>query len=286
MDFTDLETFGETTTVKTPKVRKTSEEEDACAKSKDATHTPTLNKSEPSVPKTELVQPEIDQDLSGDSEDEKLVIDVSVSPVETPSKQPDATLSSASPTDPVNSESSPPHKAPRRTRQSRRTKTGDQLGEILRMQKAMFSSASDRGKGSTASQETNSPTRTPGPSVSVHSHPTSLVKPCVSSYLERNQDQDGESCTAPQISAPVVNSTSTEHKSWCQMDFHGVHFSCVCMSIITHCALLSLMQKYFHKTCRLVQKMNKITRLQKKETYSISSTVCKTCWSWCEAPSH
>ncbi|KAG7245343.1 hypothetical protein INR49_010793 [Caranx melampygus] len=165
MDFTDLETFGETTTVKTPKVRKICKEEDACVKSKDATHTPTLNKSdkaiehvantssssleemnssatvdgsmtvrtgrpaesEPSVPKTELVQRDpaqkTDQDLSIDSEDEKLVIDVSMSPFPTPTKQLDPTLTPASKTDPVSSESSPSRSLPRRTRQSRRSQT-------------------------------------------------------------------------------------------------------------------------------------------------------------------
>lgn len=256
MDFTDLETFGETTTVKTPKVQKMNNEEDARVKSKDATHASSLNKSdkagehiantssssleeinslgtvdglvtverESSVPKTESMQRDSaqksDQDVTGDSEDEKLVIDVSLSPVPTPTAQLDPT--SVSQTDLAHSESSPSEKPPRRTRQSRRSKTDDQLGEILRMQTAMFNSANDRGKCSTASKEMASPTRTPGHSVSVHCHPTSLVKPCVTSYLERNQNQDGETCTAPHTSARVVNNSSTEHRSWCQM-----HFRCV-----------------------------------------------------------
>ncbi|XP_023278403.1 little elongation complex subunit 2-like [Seriola lalandi dorsalis] len=169
---------------------------------------------------------ESDQDLgfAGDSEDEKLVIDVSVSPA--PSTQPepiscssDPPLTPVSKTDPVNSDSSSPQKVPRRTRQSKRSKAGDQLGEILRMQTAMFNSANDTGKCSTISQETNSPSRTTGPSV--HSHQTSLVKPCVSSYLERNQNQDGETCTAPHTSAPVVNNNTTEHKKILSQDLQA-----------------------------------------------------------------
>lgn len=262
VDLTDLETFGETTPFKTPRMQKI-QEQDASVKSKKNTICPPLSKTkrskrtkssssqeemntsltdmddtitqetvqpvvcEADVPKTEQTRPdsgqESDEDraFTGDSDDEKLVIDDSVSPAATPTTQPKpkTTPSSADPpitpvseSVPVNSESSSPQKVTRPRRQSKRAKvSGDQLGEILRMQTAMFNSANDMAKCSTISQETNSPTRCAGPSI--HSHPVSLVKPCVSSYLERNQNQDGETCAAPHESPPVVNITTTEHKS-------------------------------------------------------------------------
>lgn len=182
--------------------------------------------SEAAVLKTKHTKPdsgqESDEDraFTGDSDDEKLVIDDSVSPAATPTTQPkpkttpcsaDPPITPVSESVPVNSESSSPQKITKQRRLSKRPKvSGDQLGEILRMQTAMFNSANDPAKCATISQETNSPTRCTGPSV--HSHPMSLVKPCVSSYLERNQNQDGETCTAPHESA-VVNITTTEHKS-------------------------------------------------------------------------
>ncbi|XP_039990065.1 little elongation complex subunit 2 isoform X2 [Xiphias gladius] len=188
--------------------------------------------SESSVPKTEQLRQdsaeESDEDLAftGDSDDQKLVIDVS--PAGTPKTQrkpkttpcsPDPPFTPVSDTVSVNSESSSPQKVKRRTRQSKKSMAGDQLGEILRMQTAMFNSASDTGKCSTISQETNSPTRCMGPSV--NSHPTSLVKPCVSSYLERNQNQGRESCTAPHKFAPVVNINTTEHKKILSQDLQA-----------------------------------------------------------------
>ncbi|XP_070763863.1 little elongation complex subunit 2 [Enoplosus armatus] len=261
VDLADLETFGETTPIKTPKRQKMQNEQDACVKSKEATSSLPLcmtkrsserlvnassssqeemNTSltdmddtvieqttqpvviEATVTKTEQMRPdsaqESDEDVAftGDSDDEKLVIDDPVSPAAAPKTRPKSktTPSSADPPTtpvsesvPVNSESSSPQKVTRQRRQSKRAKvSGDQLGEILRMQTAMFSSANDTTKCSTTiSQETNSPTRCTGPSV--HSHSMSLVKPCVSSYLERNQNQEGDTCAAP-----VVNIATTEHK--------------------------------------------------------------------------
>lgn len=178
-----------------------------------------------SVQKTEQMRQdsaqESDEDLvftgdSDDDDDEKLVIDDSMSPAAAPTAQPEPkTCSSNSPITPasdavpVNPKLSSPQKVTRR--QSRRSKVpGDQLGEILRMQTAMFNSASDAAKCSTKSVETSSPTRCAGPSF--HSHPTSLVKPCVSSYLERNQDQDRETYAAPHESAPAVSFITTEHR--------------------------------------------------------------------------
>nr|XP_020486926.1 little elongation complex subunit 2 isoform X1 [Labrus bergylta] len=180
-------------------------------------------------PKTELMRPdsaqESDKDLivAEDSDDEKLVIDDIVSPAKTPTTQakPRTTPCSAdSPSTPVsepesaNSESSSPQKGKRQRRQPKRSnaapKSGDQLGEILRMQTAMFNTANDTAKQSTTSPETKTPTQCTG--TPAHSHQTSLVKPCVTSYLERSQNQERETCTAPQESTPAAKFTSTERK--------------------------------------------------------------------------
>lgn len=333
VDLTDLETFGETTPIKTPKMQELQKEQDVIGKRKKATSSPPLSKtkrssehlvntssssqeemnasltdmddaitekttqpfvSETIGPKTEQRRPdscqESEKDLAftGDSDDEKLVIVDSMSPAATPTKQPQpkTTPCSAEPpctpvpeSVPVNSESSSPQKVTRQRRQSKRAKvSGDQLSEILRMQTAMFNSANDTAKCSTISQETNSPNRCVGPSV--HSQPMSMVKSCVSSYLERNQNQSGETCAAPHESAPVVNITNTEHKSKCQIDFHSLDSSCV---YVLNKRYVNPPQKYCHKTCRLVRKMSTITRLQRKATCSTSSTVCKMCCSWCAA---
>ncbi|XP_045893371.1 little elongation complex subunit 2 isoform X1 [Micropterus dolomieu] len=252
VDLADLETFGETTCIKTPKMQKTQNEQDALVKSQKATSSPPLSKTKRSsqhlvntssssqeemntsltdiddpiieetttVPKSEQMRRDSAQEsnghtaFTGDSDDEKLVIDDSVSPDATQPKakttpcSADPPITPISESVPVDSESSP-QKVTRQRRKSKRARvSGDQLGEILRMQTAMFNNASDTAKCS-ISQETNSPTRCMGPSV--HSHSMSLVKPCVSSYLERNQNQDGETCAAHE-SAPVVNITTTEHK--------------------------------------------------------------------------
>lgn len=173
--------------------------------------------SETTVPKTELLRQDSAQDrdeeqaFTGDSEDEKLVIDDSASP---PAKQqnPQPAASSAGPpaapapeTTPVNTDSSSPHKGTRSCRQSKRAKvSGDQLGEILRMQTAMFKPSRDTPTA------TKSSTRSVPPSVPPH--PTPLVKPCVTSYLERHQNKDGET-GAPLHKSEVVTINATEHKS-------------------------------------------------------------------------
>ncbi|XP_039665198.1 little elongation complex subunit 2 isoform X3 [Perca fluviatilis] len=259
VDFTDLETFGETAPIKTPKMQKTQNEQDACVKSKKASSSPSLSKTkemdtvltdvedpiteettqlvlnEAIAQKTEQMRmdsaQESDEELPfiGDSDEEKLVIDDSVSPAKTPTKQhkpkttpnsADSPITPVSESAPVNSESSSPQKVKKQRRQSKKTdSSGDQLGEILRMQTAMFNSASDTAKCSAISQETNSPTRGMGPSL--HSHPMSLVKACVSSYLERKQNQDGETCPASHESEPVVNFTATEHKKILSQDLQA-----------------------------------------------------------------
>ncbi|KAA8590098.1 hypothetical protein FQN60_014032 [Etheostoma spectabile] len=256
VDFTDLETFGETAPVKTPKMQKTQTEQDACVLRKKASCSPSLSKTkemdtlltdledpiteettqpvlnEENVPKTEQMGTDSAQDSGEelpfivDSDEEKLVIDDCVSPAKTPTKQhkPKTILKSpitpVSPSAPVNSESSSPQKVTKQRRQSKKTNSsGDQLGEILRMQTAMFNSANDTAPCSAISQETNSPTRGMGPSL--HSHPMSLVKACVSSYLERKQNHDEETCAVSHESAPVVNVTATEHKKILSQDLQA-----------------------------------------------------------------
>ncbi|XP_068579665.1 little elongation complex subunit 2 isoform X2 [Cebidichthys violaceus] len=251
VDLTDLETFGEATPIKTRKMQ------NARVKGSNAPSSPPLAKTKKSsehlVNTSSSSQEEMDTSLTdvngpvkeeneatarkneqmrsdttqqsdedlpfiGDSDDEKLVIDDSVSPanVRTTSRSADPPIIPVSESEPVNPESSSPQKGAKQKRQPKRAKvSGDQLGEILRMQTAMFNSPSDAARCSTIPQETNSPTQCMGPSV--HSHPVSLVKPCVSSYLERNQNQDGETC----VSAPVVNITTTEHKKILSQDLQA-----------------------------------------------------------------
>lgn len=249
VDLTDLETFGEMTPNKTSKVHKIQDEQNAVIESKKSTSSKNLDNSNRSSgclvnissssleemntsltgmddPMTEQTtqplfrksQRQDDDDeqpsFTGDSDDEKLVIDDSVSPVTptTQSKHRTTPCSSDSPVTPVSERvtsevSSAPH-GTRRTRQSKKSKvSGDQLGEILRMQTAMFNSASDTAKCPTVSQETNSPIQNVGPSVL--SHPTSLVKSCVTSYLERNQNQEEKTRANPAL----LNVMTTEHKS-------------------------------------------------------------------------
>uniref|UniRef100_A0A3Q3LEA2 Interactor of little elongator complex ELL subunit 2 n=1 Tax=Mastacembelus armatus TaxID=205130 RepID=A0A3Q3LEA2_9TELE len=218
VDLTDLETFGEMTPIKSSKLQKMQSEQDASVKGKNAPSSLPLNKSKRSseslvntscsLDQMSATQTDMDDPVTektpqpilrepslgslGDSDDEKLVIDDSSSPA----------------TFPINLKSSPRQKVTKRTRQSR--VSGDQLSEILRMQTAMFNSVNDTAKCSPKSQETNLPAQCIVSSV--QSHPTSLVKPCVSSYLEKNQDEDGDSGPALHRSAPAVNIISTECK--------------------------------------------------------------------------
>ncbi|XP_047452874.1 little elongation complex subunit 2 [Mugil cephalus] len=238
VDLTDLETFGETPS-KRSVMQETQKERAGCVESKKDTSLLSSKRkissqeevssssvndpiTEPAVPavsdtviqKTDPTSvdsaQESDENLTfaGDSDDEKLVIDDSLSPAVTPAKLPDpqaAAFSTNTPDTPA-SESTPessPHKVTRCKRQSKRAKVSeDQLGEILRMQTAMFKHNNESPKCS------KSPSRSTAPVV--HSHPTSLVKACVSSYLERNQNEDGETCAASDSSALNVN--TTEHK--------------------------------------------------------------------------
>ncbi|KAM6961202.1 little elongation complex subunit 2 [Aplochiton taeniatus] len=134
----------------------------------------------------------------GDSEEERLVIDdgPAAARTKTPtggrSDAPMETSSGAL----ADASSSP---SPRRTtgpgKTARRAKVaGDQLGQILRMQSAMLKPAQDSAKPSTLPGEqplSALPTRAPPG----QGHPQSLVKPCVSSFLECHENQDGVTYT-------------------------------------------------------------------------------------------
>lgn len=221
VDLTDLETFGETTPAKKPK--------------KQEQHNSTKTTTHPAVSETvgikpKQINPKSDQETehtsSMDSDEEKLVIDDSVSQTLTPLKQPLPSAAPFSADIPLTSEStsdkpelsSSPQKLTKHGRQSRRLRdSGDQLSEILRMQSAMFNPTSNSAKSSATSQETKSPSQSLGPSV--HPPAVSLVKPCVTSYLERNESMNSHEST------PLVN-ILTEHKSQCPFDLNLL-FICV-----------------------------------------------------------
>ncbi|TNN00483.1 hypothetical protein fugu_011729 [Takifugu bimaculatus] len=206
VDLTDLETFGESTPAKKPK-------KELHNSTKITTH-PAVSETVGTKPKqiNSKSDQETEHTSSIDSDEEKLVIDDSVSQTLTPKKQP---LPSAAPFSagiPLTSEStsdkpelsSSPQKLAKHGRHSRRPRDcGDQLSEILRMQSAMFNPTNNSAKSSATSQETKSPSQSQEPSV--HPPAVSLVKPCVTSYLERNESVNSHE------SAPLVN-ILTEHK--------------------------------------------------------------------------
>ncbi|XP_017261743.1 little elongation complex subunit 2 isoform X2 [Kryptolebias marmoratus] len=243
-DLTDLETFGETSKMSQTKKMKTQQDEGDKSKKVSSSSVVTRSRSsgehhnansssredmntegpvtESSLPgdgkaippKTKQVgsdkEEEEDRAFTGDSDDEKLIIDDSAASAATLTKpnelqttrcSADTPCISAPESTPVNTDPSSPHKGTKTRRQTKTAKSsGDQLGDILRMQTAMFKSAND-----TPATAARSPSRCVG--LLPSSHPTSLVKPCVTSYLERHQNEDGEACTPLRDSA-----CSTEHK--------------------------------------------------------------------------
>lgn len=216
VDLTDLETFGESTPVKKPKKQE-------LLNSLATTSQPSV--SETVGIKTKPINSHSDegaeQETSVDSDEGNLVIDDCVSRTLTPDKQPLPHATPHSAEVPVTPESEPtgddsePSSSPQKPRRQgqqprRRRESGDQLGEILRMQTAMFNPTNSAAKSSTASQESNPPSQSLGPSV--HLPVVSLVKPCVTSYLERNESMNVHEAT------PVVN-IPAEHKSQCPFDF-------------------------------------------------------------------
>ena len=220
VDVTDLETFGDTAAQplkrqKTAVVQKVAlpgrghtcdkttasfqEEEE---ETEEGNMTPT--DTEDAV--REDLRPQGPAAYSADSEDEVLVIDDPTVPADL------ETSATASSTDlsPV-----PKRKRgrPKKADGPKMVATqGDQLGEILRMQSAMLKPKAKAspvclGAKCPPAAATPVPESSPSPS-SGHAHPTSLVKPCVTSYLE-NQNQDGEGGGPP----VVQHSSTTEHKS-------------------------------------------------------------------------
>lgn len=256
VDLTELETFGETAAVKKPKKQ---ELHDFLKITSQPTVSETVGiKTKPTDPHSDE---EEEEEASVDSDEGNLVIDDSVSPTLTTNKQPLPNATPHSAEDPLTPESKPardepeasssPQKPPRHGRQSRRHKeSGDQLSEILRMQTAMFNPTNNAAKSSAASQESNPPSQSLGPSV--HLPVVSLVKPCVTSYLERNESVNFHEAT------PVVN-VLPEHKSECPFDFSFGLLS-ISMLLINSISF----QNFCRRTCRLVLKMSKTMKLQKK----------------------
>lgn len=207
------------------------EQHNAYSSSQKDMRTSQMNSEAPSTESSELVaheaisrktkqmcsakEEEKIQTFTEDSDDEKLIIDDNAASATTV-KQPEPQTTKPSTVTPVpsapestalNTDSSTPHKCEKTGWQTKRAKSsGDQLGEILRMQTAMFQSSND-----TPATATKSPSRCVG--LLPNSHATSLVKPCVTSYLERNQNEDGNTCAA--FESAVFNKNATKHKSWC-----------------------------------------------------------------------
>ncbi|XP_045068727.1 little elongation complex subunit 2, partial [Coregonus clupeaformis] len=193
--------------------------EQSCAEQSLAATVPSANQLKPGS----LQDSEEQLFSGGDSEDERLVIDDPVSPVTTTNRLPPTTVTQLSPThqqdtprspsaprDRPSLASSPPLPATGTRRVSRKAKVPgccDQLGQILAMQKAML-------KPNPSNIQTQDPTSPwssqPAESLS-NPNPQSLVKPCVSIYLESTQD--GETYVdAPSRSAPIVNRTTVQQK--------------------------------------------------------------------------
>ncbi|XP_054633332.1 little elongation complex subunit 2 isoform X2 [Dunckerocampus dactyliophorus] len=249
VDMTDLETFGCEPLTKTHKEQKTHSMQISCVKSaspplssklseplshssqEEMHHSLTVLNRFLATEETTLMvateanevtsaKPEGESDkdsaedlaVTGDSDDEKLVIDDSSSQTATvkiqctPESTSDPVVTPSAESVPLAS-SSPKKNAVHR-QQSKSTKLPtDQLGEILRMQTAMFSSANNAPKCPSTSQETVSSTQCAASSR--HSLQLSLVKPCVTSYLERNQEHSEET---PMTTAVVHTSTTQQKK--------------------------------------------------------------------------
>ncbi|XP_004070054.1 little elongation complex subunit 2 [Oryzias latipes] len=248
MDLIDLETFGETTTTKKPPHKETQSEKEERVKTKilpgsplsQGTKRPSEHPLSPNCspqkkevlsdvhpPKTEPCQSDVSEVTKSlgrqsresvealDSDEEKLIIDDLGSPAATLKEQdltsPSPSIAPPAPESvPATAESSSPHKGTRSARQSKRGEAcGDQLSEILRMQSAMFKSGCD-----TAAAKSS---RCVEPAVQPHQ--TSLVKPCVTSYLERQKNDDGETCGSSH--KPSVNISTAEHKKILSQDLQA-----------------------------------------------------------------
>ncbi|XP_017563822.1 little elongation complex subunit 2 isoform X1 [Pygocentrus nattereri] len=149
-------------------------------------------------------------DHSMDSDEERLVIDHPGSPLYHVAKKtqmaPPAPESitygineqTSDPTTPLSPTGSA-KEAKKGKRRSRVSGDCDQLGHILRMQNAMLKSTISKGQEPSKAQTLEC--RPPEPKL--NSHPHSLVKPCVSSYLDSGEGLDEEAAT-PTICQPTV----------------------------------------------------------------------------------
>lgn len=202
VDLSDLETFGENVSNKPPSTKKTKrnqavKSEKAFSQTKSSSKNESVSLDEEMDSKQrESLKGKAAQDTStslsktlnrentlstGDSDDDQLII-ADTSPNVNVEQKPSETPSSEF--------SSPPRRTTRSKKQKKSPPSGDQLGEILQMQTAMFTSnPRDRPKTSNVFQDTSTPSRQSRPAPL---HSTPLVKACVSSYLERNPGQEEE----------------------------------------------------------------------------------------------
>nr|XP_023997575.1 little elongation complex subunit 2 [Salvelinus alpinus] len=227
-------------------VSETEGRERSCAEQSLTATVPSANQLKPGSVQEEQVS------SGGDSEDERLVIDDPVSPVSTTNRLPPTTVTQLSPTHQHDtprspSASSPPPLATGTRRVARKAKVPggcDQLGQILAMQKAMLKPSNN---------QTQDPARPcsfqPAEPLS-NPNPQSLVKPCVSNYLESTQD--GETYVdAPSQSGPIDNRKTVQQKRLLCDDLMGG------------------------------LRMRRTIHLQRKETCCINCTVYRTCCCWC-----
>ncbi|XP_036431968.1 little elongation complex subunit 2 [Colossoma macropomum] len=149
-------------------------------------------------------------DHSMDSDEERLVIDHPGSPpYRVAEKTQMAPPAPGSITDGNNEKTSDPttplsptasaKRAKKGTKRSRVSGDCDQLGHILRMQNAMLKSTMSKGQEPSKAQTSECRPSEP----KLNSHPHSLVKPCVSSYLDSGEGLDEEAAT-PTICQPTV----------------------------------------------------------------------------------
>lgn len=232
VDLSDLETFGENVSNKPPSAKKTKMNR-AVKSEKPISQTKSSSKNESVSMEEEMgskrcqsLKDKVAQDTStplskklnrensscplstGDSDDDQLIIADASPNVNVQQKHSETSSSEFS---------SPPRRTTRSKKLKKSPPSGDQLGEILQMQTAMFSSnPSDIPKSSKVFQDTSTLSRQHGPAPL---HSTPLVKACVSSYLERNPNQEEETGDAfHNVAAPE----STKCKKLLSQDLQEV----------------------------------------------------------------
>lgn len=197
VDLTDLETFGENVSTISTNIKKTEMNQDASGvkRKNPFSQAKECSKNE-SISLDEEMNPKQCKSLkyshqvntshlpsTGDSDDDKLIIaDASPNVSEQQQQQGETP--------------SPEFSSPQKTKSGKQKRkaphSADQLSEILQMQTAMFTSKTTDppSKSTSAPQDSRSPSSRPSGPAQPHS--TSLVKACVSSYLERNPGQEEE----------------------------------------------------------------------------------------------